>query len=114
MQLQWTVGGGAERYVGAVVDRLRECGYRAAEPTVEGADVFTPPDYIIQVDAGGATVELLWDATAWTLIAHPPRGSVTSTDTLSRLLSGRADELPERVVELARPVIDEVARRWGR
>jgi hypothetical protein len=115
LQVEWTVGGGATRYLDEVAEWLARFGFPTVERYVEGEGVFEFPDHVIQVALGeGAFADLIWDTQDWKLICYPRRGIVTRVaDHLAGVFTDRADELPRQVARLVRPKLLEAREVFG-
>ncbi|MER5608215.1 hypothetical protein AB0F93_00395 [Micromonospora tulbaghiae] len=95
-------------YVEEVAAALRAAGYDIVDRYAEQGD------RVLRVELpGGTIVDLVWDTLSWTIIVYP-WGSNPHDDELSRVLSDDAECLPQTLVRLARPILDEAQARWSK
>jgi hypothetical protein len=105
--------GGVPPYVAQVARWLHAAGYRVAEQFAEGVGALEYPDYVIRLDLDGPIADVIWDSLCWKVIVHQSAHSCAD-DELSQVLTEQADAPAARLVRLARPVLDETIRRFGR
>lgn len=98
-------------YVGSVAMWLHGAEYPVLDQYVEGEHVFDHPDYVIEVGVGRALADLIWDDKGWRIIVYPRQGSGHDRE-LSVGLTDTVRTMPEQVLRLARPVLDEARRRY--
>lgn len=96
-------------YIEEVAAALRAAGYEITDRYAEQGD------RVLRVTLPGGTVaDLVWDTLDWKLIVYPWGGPNPHDDELTRVLSDDADCRPQRIVQLARPVLSEAQRRWSK